>query len=154
MSNLLVQNIKHTNNTTAQTIDTSGRTTVSIMNNDSTYRSDGGAVTQNMVQGVAKAWCHWTQVSTQTIRDSFNISGITDTGTGKTTLSINNDMSNDDWAGSMYQNGHNGTGTGDWDNNYAGGFISRATGSVAIVGYANALVDAGLVDVIILGDLA
>ena len=154
MSNLLVQNIKHTNGTTAQTIDTSGRTTVSVMNNDSTYRSDGGAVTQNMVQGVAKAWCHWTQVSTQTIRDSFNISGITDTGTGKTTLSINNDMSNDDWAGSMYQNGHNGTGTGDWDNHYAGGFISRATGSVAIVGYASALVDAGLVDVIILGDLA
>ena len=154
MSNLLVQNIKHTNGTTAQTIDTSGRTTVSVMNNDSTYRSDGGAVTQNMVQGVAKSWCHWTQVSTQTIRDSFNISGITDTGTGKTTLSINNDMSNDDWAGSMYQNGHNGTGTGDWDNNYAGGFISRATGSVAIVGYASALVDAGLVDVIILGDLA
>ena len=154
MSNLLVQNIKHTNGTTAQTIDTSGRTTVSVMNNDSTYRSDGGAVTQNMVQGVAKAWCHWTQVSTQTIRDSFNISGITDTGTGKTTLSINNDMSNDDWAGSMYQNGHNGTGTGDWDNNYAGGFISRATGSVAIVSYASALVDAGLVDVIIVGDLA
>ena len=50
MSNLLVQNIKHTNGTTAQTIDTSGRTTVSVMNNDSTYRSDGGAVTQNMVQ--------------------------------------------------------------------------------------------------------
>ena len=154
MSNLLVQNIKHTNGTTAQTIDTSGRTTVSIMNNDSTYRSDGGAVTQNVVQGIAKAWCHWTQVSTQTIRDSFNISSISDTGTGKTTLSINNDMSNDDWAGSMYQNGHNGTGTGDWDNHYAGGFISRATGSVAIVSYASALVDAGLVDVIILGDLA
>jgi len=151
MSNLLVQNIKHTNNTTAQTIDTSGRTTA-VLNNDTTYRSDGGAVTQNMVQGVAKAWCHWTQVSTQTIRDSFNISGITDTGTGKTTLSINNDMSNSDWAGSMYQNGHNAT--SNWDNNYAGGFISRATGSVAIVGYASALVDAGLVDVIILGDLA
>ena len=29
MSNLLVQNIKHTNGTTAQTIDTSGNTTVS-----------------------------------------------------------------------------------------------------------------------------
>ena len=64
------------------------------------------------------------------------------------------DMSNDDWAGSMYQNGHAGTGTGDWDNHYAGGFISRATGSVACVSYASALVDAGLVDVIILGDLA
>ena len=163
MSNLLVQNIKHTNNTTAATVDSSGGVSVAgtlavtgvhTVGNNAIHTSDGGAVTQNLVQGVAKAWCHWTQVSTQTIRDSFNISGITDTGTGKTTLSINNDMSNDDWAGSMYQNGHNGTGTGDWDNNYAGGFISRATGSVAIVGYANALVDAGLVDVIILGDLA
>ena len=42
MSNLLVQNIKHTNNTTAQTIDTSGRTTA-VLNNDTTYRSNGGA---------------------------------------------------------------------------------------------------------------
>ena len=154
MSNILVQNIKHTNGTTAQTIDTSGRTTVSVMNNDSTYRSDGGAVTQNMVQGVAKAWCHWTQVSTQTIRDSFNISGITDGGLAKTTLSINNDMSNDDWAGSMYQNGANGTGTGDWNNDFAGGFIARATGSVEVVSYSSGLVDSGLVDVIIVGDLA
>ena len=126
---------------------------VSASANSMTIRGEGSATT-NIQQGLAKAWCHWTQVSTQTIRDSFNVSGITDTGTGKTTLSINNDMSNDDWAGSMYQNGHSGTGTGDWDNHYAGGFISRATGSVAIVSYASALVDAGLVDVIIVGDLA
>ena len=126
---------------------------VSASANSMTIRGEGSATT-NIQQGLAKAWCHWTQVSTQTIRDSFNISSISDTGTGKTTLSINNDMSNDDWAGSMYQNGHNGTGTGDWDNHYAGGFISRATGSVACVSYASALVDAGLVDVIILGDLA
>ena len=126
---------------------------VSASANSMTIRGEGSATT-NIQQGLAKAWCHWTQVSTQTIRDSFNISGITDTGTGKTTLSINNDMSNDDWAGSMYQNGNAGTGTGDWDNHYAGGFISRATGSVAIVSYASSLVDAGLVDVIILGDLA
>ena len=169
MSNILVQNIKHTNNTQSIAVDASGNVTTSgntsvggtlgvtgvhTVGNNAVYTSDGGAVTQNLVQGVAKAWCHWTQVSTQTIRDSFNISGITDGGTGKTTLSINNDMSNDDWAGSMYQNGHNGTGTGDWDNHYAGGFISRATGSVFIVGYASSLVDAALVDVIILGDLA
>ena len=132
-------------NATKLTMNSTGQTTIV---------GEGGTTTTSVQQGLAKAWCHWTQVSTQTIRDSFNISGITDTGTGKTTLNINNDMSNDDWAGSMYQNGHNGTGTGDWDNHYAGGFISRATGSVAIVGYASALVDAGLVDVIILGDLA
>ena len=115
---------------------------------------EGNSTTTNLQQGLAKAWCHWTQVSTQTIRDSFNISGITDGGTGKTTLSINNDMSNDDWAGSMYQNAANGVGTGDWNNHYAGGFIARATGSVEIVSYSSGLVDSGFVDVIIHGDLA
>jgi len=113
---------------------------------------EGNSTTTNLQQGLCKGWCNWTQVSTQTVRDSFNISGITDGGTGKTTLSINNDMSNSDWAGSMYQNGHNST--SNWDNHYAGGFISRATGSVFIVSYDSSLVDAGLVDVIILGDLA
>ena len=78
MSNLLVQNIKHTNNTTAQTIDTSGRTTVSIMNNDSTFRSDGGAVTQNLVQGLVKHWIHFDgNVSTPAADDSFNHSSLT-----------------------------------------------------------------------------
>ena len=98
MSNLLVQNIKHTNNTSAQTIDTSGRTTVSIMNNDSTYRSDGGAVTQNMVQGLCKCWIRFNGTGTIATNDSFNVSGITDEGTGDYTVTINNDMANDDYA--------------------------------------------------------
>ena len=89
MSNLLVQNIKHTNNTTAQTIDTSGRTTVSIMNNDSTFRSDGGAVTQNLVQGIAKVWAKCDE---HTIEDSFNVTSSTDEGTGLYTITIANDM--------------------------------------------------------------
>ena len=150
MSNLLVQNIKHTNNTTAQTIDTSGRTTA-VLNNDTTYRSDGGAVTKNMVQGLCKAWCDWNQQSTQTIRDSYNISGITDGGTGKTTLNINNDMSNDDWAGVLYQNGN---ATDGFDNNWAGGLESKTTSSVLMTGYASSLIDAFTCDLIVMGDLA
>ena len=39
MSNLLVQNIKHTNNTTAQTIDTSGRTTAVVNNDNVPFKS-------------------------------------------------------------------------------------------------------------------
>ena len=93
MSNLLVQNIKHTNNTTAQTIDTSGRTTVSIMNNDSTYRSDGGAVTQNLVQGVAKAWVRMDTVGTASTAGNFNISSLTDNGTGEVFPNITNSFS-------------------------------------------------------------
>mgnify|MGYP001472689059 FL=1 len=93
MSNLLVQNIKHTNNTTAQTIDTSGRTTVSIMNNDTTYRSDGGAVTQNLVQGLAKAWATKIQDGTSLL-DSFNVSSIDDDGTGDYGLNFTNAFNN------------------------------------------------------------
>ena len=103
MSNLLVQNIKHTNNTTAQTIDTSGRTTVSIMNNDSTYRSDGGAVTQNLVQSLTKAWVNFNGTGTAAISDSFNISGLTDNGTGDYTVSFTNDMGN-----ALYSTAHAG----------------------------------------------
>ena len=150
MSNILVQNIKHTNNTSAQTIDSSGRTTA-VLNNDTTYRSDGGAVTKNMVQGLCKAWCDWNQQSTQTIRDSYNISGITDGGTGKTTLNINNDMSNDDWAGVLYQNGN---ATDGFDNHYAGGLQSKTAGSVLMTGYASSLVDSFTCDLIVMGDLA
>ena len=92
MSNLLVQNIKHTNNTTAQTIDTSGRTTA-VLNNDTTYRSDDGAVTQNMVQGLAKSWTHFNGDSFGS-RDDFNTSSLTDVSTGNYTFAITNNMGN------------------------------------------------------------
>jgi hypothetical protein len=98
MSNLLVQNIKHTNNTTAQTIDTSGRTTVSIMNNDTTYRSDGGAVTQNMVQSLTKAWVSFNGTGTIATRDSFNVSSLNDDGTGKYDFVYTNNMSSQNYA--------------------------------------------------------
>jgi len=81
MSNLLVQTIKHTNNTSAQTIDTSGRTTA-VLNNDTTYRSDAGAVTQNMVQGLAKGWIRFNGESTVAINDSLNMSSLSDNDNG------------------------------------------------------------------------
>ena len=61
MSNLLVQNRKHTNNTTAATVDSSGGvavagtlavTGVHTVGNNAIYTSDGGAVTQNLVQSL------------------------------------------------------------------------------------------------------
>ena len=94
MSNLLVQNIKHTNNTTAQTIDTSGRTTVSIMNNDSTYRSDKGAATQNLAQGLVKGFIT-IDVSAQAAfssDDSFNMASVSDNGTGQFAVTFTNNM--------------------------------------------------------------
>ena len=108
MSNLLVQNIKHTNNTTAATVSSSGGvavagtlavTGVHTVGNNAIFTSDGGAVTQNLVQGLIKAWCKFNgEASSIANDDSFNVSGLTDNGTGDYTVAINNDMANDDYA--------------------------------------------------------
>ena len=163
MSNILVQNIKHTNNTTAATVSSSGGvavagtlavTGVHTVGNNAVYTSDGGAVTQNLVQGLCKAWVHFNKQSGTELQDSLNISSLSDTGTGKTTVNVNNDFSNNDYACVMYTNANTGTGAGSFSNTYLGGLLSRATGSAAHVAYSSELVDAGLNDIIFHGDLA
>ena len=69
----------------------SGGTNVKIANT-STYVSDGGAVTQNTVQGLAKTWFLYDQ-DDDTIDDSFSISSITDTSTGVFTSTFANNFS-------------------------------------------------------------
>ena len=86
MSNLLVQNIKHTNNTTAITVDSSAQMTV---------KSDGGATTTSLQQGLAKAFINANQI---TATDSFNCSGTTDHGTGNYTYTLTNGFSNSNWV--------------------------------------------------------
>ena len=70
----------------------SGGTNVKVANT-STYVSDGGAVTQNTVQGLAKAWVNFDGTATDAAaRDGFNNSSMTDVGTGLYTLTITNAM--------------------------------------------------------------
>ena len=69
----------------------SGGTNVKI-GNTSTYVSDGGSVTQNTVQGIAKSWVHCNQ-STPVIDESFNSASLTDDGTGLSTIAFTNSMS-------------------------------------------------------------
>ena len=54
---------------------------------------EGNSTTTNLQQGLAKVWVKYTCAST-TASDSFNISGLTDNGTGNFTTSFANDMSN------------------------------------------------------------
>ena len=90
MSHILVQNIKHTNNTTAIEINSSAQMTV---------KSDGGATTTSLQQGLVKAWCKFNgEASSIANDDSFNVSGLTDHGTGQYTVAIDNELANDDYA--------------------------------------------------------
>ena len=74
----------------------SGGTNVKV-GNTSTYVSDGGNVTQNTVQAVAKCWCHCSQ-STPSIDDSLNSASLTDNGTGLSTINFTNSMSNSSYS--------------------------------------------------------
>ena len=53
---------------------------------------EGTSATTNLQQGLLKQWCRIVQTGTQSIGDSFNTSGITDDGTGKTTFAFSNAM--------------------------------------------------------------
>jgi hypothetical protein len=74
----------------------SGGTNVKVANT-STYVSDGGAVTQNTVQGLAKGWMNFDQ-DTPTIDDSLNIASVTDHSAGQFSPQYTNSFGNVNYA--------------------------------------------------------
>ena len=75
----------------------SGGTNVKV-GNTSTYVSDGGAVTQNTIQSLTKAWCTVDENSTVTVRDGFNNSSVTDNSTANTSFTMTNAFNNTDFS--------------------------------------------------------
>ena len=137
MSNLLVQNIKHTNNTTSMTVDTSGQVTI---------RGEGSATTTNLQQGLCKAWTAFNGTTTPiSIEDSFNFSSINDEDTGQYALTFTNNMGNANFSIDTHDKNYGG---GWSDSNVTSGFDTRRRHE------NNSYVDASLVWASIHGDLA
>jgi hypothetical protein len=55
---------------------------------------EGNSTTTNLQQGLCKSWINFNGTSTIATRDSFNITGVTDNGSGDYTVATANDMSN------------------------------------------------------------
>ena len=89
---------------------------------DVTITSEGGSATMQLQQGVAKAWINMDGTGTITTRDSFNISSITDSGTGTYQHNSSNAMSSDDFV-CVYNSG-NGAGNSDNSTNPGNSFSS------------------------------
>jgi len=70
-----------------------GRLVVSTLNNDT-----GVLNVQNGMTGIAKAWVNFNGTGTVAIRDSFNVSSITDNGTGDYTVNFTTAMPNANYA--------------------------------------------------------
>jgi len=97
MSTLVTNTITGLTTATSVTLPTTtkvGTTAiVSASAGSATIIAEGGTVVTNIQQGLAKSWIDVDQTSgSQVIADSFNITSITDTAAGQTTVTIANDM--------------------------------------------------------------
>jgi hypothetical protein len=70
-----------------------GALTISTLNNDT-----GVLATQNGMTGIAKAWVNFNGTGTVAIRSSFNVSSITDNGTGDYTITFTTALPNANYA--------------------------------------------------------
>ena len=95
MSTVILDTI--TGKSTATTITIGSTPVVSASANSMTIRGEGTAQT-SIQQGLAKCWIQFNGSGTIATNDSFNVSGMTDRGTGIYTVTIANDMANDDYA--------------------------------------------------------
>ena len=129
MSNILVQNIKHTNGTTSMVVDSSGHVATDTIKGNSTAGSisvvgEGGSNTTNLQQGLTKAWIEFNNTGTVAINDSFNYSGITDDGTGQMAVAFTTNMGN---AAYSIQTHDTLYGLGWSDTDSTGGYDTRRT---------------------------
>jgi len=106
---------------------------------------EGNGTTTNLQQGLTKVWASIDQVGTQGIDDSFNLTSITDEGTGFTLFTFANDMSNVNYAVTACA-----------EYNSLQSIKSKATGSagVAIMNASSAYEDRDMTAIKVSGDLA
>ena len=114
-----------------------------------TVKGEGSATT-SVQQGLAKAWVKFTQVGTHTAADSFNLTSLTDSGVGNTTVAIANDLANAN--GPISVTSDNGS---NFNNGAMGRMTAAGTASVRCSATTNAAgSDKAHTQVIICGDLA
>jgi len=70
---------------------------------------EGNSTTTNLQQGLGKAWCNFDGSGTASITDSFNVSSLSDGGTGDYTHTFTNSMANGTYTlgGACHDDGGN-----------------------------------------------
>ena len=94
MSEVILDTI--TGKSTATTVTIGSTPVVSASANSMTIRGEGSNQT-SIQQGLAKAWVNLNAYSFGS-RDTFNVSSVTDNGTGDHTITINNDFGNANYS--------------------------------------------------------
>jgi len=119
---------------------------------DTLEHSTAGSIATNyVVEGSAKSWINFNGTGTIAARDSLNLSGLTDVGTGRYTMTVSSAFGNSDYmAAGMSQD----TGNGD----FVGIDSATAPTTTAFTFYnftsASGVADTARVFVALHGDLA
>jgi len=66
--------------------------------------SEGGNVTMQLQQGLAKAWVNFVGTGTVSINNSLNVASLTDNGTGDYSVSFSSSMANTNWSSQVDTN--------------------------------------------------
>ena len=103
-------------------------------------------------QDTAKAWVNFDGTGTVAIRDSFNVSSLTDNATGDYTVTFKTAMANANYAPVFFGNTHHLTDHTNFNNNYAGGLGSLSTTTFGIYTYNTGAVDSANVFAVVFGD--
>mgnify|MGYP003661811177 FL=1 len=83
--------VSDSSNATFLTVDSSEQAVI---------KSESGAATTSVQQGLAKGWINYKQAATFVINDSFNISGVNDDGTGLGDTNYTNNFGNANYVAS------------------------------------------------------
>jgi hypothetical protein len=124
-----------------------GKLVVSTLNNDT-----GVLATQNGMTGIAKAWVNFNGTGTVAIRDSFNVSSITDNGTGDYTVNFTTAMPNANYAiagAAKYTTANNNFALTIGDVNGTGAYSTTAVRVCPTTGTSSARYDCDIVTVIV-----
>ena len=74
---------------------------------------EGNSTTTNLQQGLCKCWVNFDGTATDAAsRDTFNVSGMTDSSTGNYVVNFSNNMGNGNFSGIAIQGNNNASNAG------------------------------------------
>ena len=104
---------------------------------------------------IAKAWCNWDQTGTIAIRSSYNISSISDLGTGRTDVNFSTAMADTNYTAAVYGN-HSSSNSAytDFSEDQSYGAVLRTVNDIEVTHYkkGTGYIDSKQADLIIFGN--
>ena len=103
-------------------------------------------------QGRAKAWVNFNGSGTLAVRDSFNVTSVTDVATGKYTINFTTSFADANYCPVMYNNAISSSGSiVNFSNQYLGGMHLNAS-NLEVASYNTGYQDSALFFVVVFGD--